>query len=98
MNGPPLVVYASLRGWSPQHFRATLQAYFFPASAAGMLGFWIAGLWVPEVTRYFAMSIVAAVLAVFLGRTINRRLQPETFIRLVHFGLIGIALVLLFQA
>src|SRR5262249_51239910 len=27
MNGPPLVIYGSLRGWSPEHFRATLQGY-----------------------------------------------------------------------
>ncbi len=52
MNGPPLVVYATLRGWTPEHFRATLQGYFLPASAAGMCGFWAAGLWVPEVTRF----------------------------------------------
>ena len=39
MNGPPLVIYGSLRGWSPQHFRATLQAYFLPASILGMIGF-----------------------------------------------------------
>lgn len=32
MNGPPLVVYGSLSGWSPQRFRATLHAYFLPAS------------------------------------------------------------------
>jgi uncharacterized membrane protein YfcA len=25
MNGPPLVMYGALRGWSPRHFRATLQ-------------------------------------------------------------------------
>src|SRR5262249_27695600 len=25
MNGPPLALYGSLRGWSPQNFRATLQ-------------------------------------------------------------------------
>jgi uncharacterized protein len=29
MNGPPLVIYGSLRGWTAQHFRATLQANFF---------------------------------------------------------------------
>jgi uncharacterized membrane protein YfcA len=40
MNGPPLVIYGSLRGWSPQHFRATLQAYFLPASILGMAGYW----------------------------------------------------------
>jgi uncharacterized membrane protein YfcA len=28
MNGPSLVVYGSLRRWSAEHFRATLQAYF----------------------------------------------------------------------
>src|SRR3546814_1460370 len=32
LNGPPLVVYGSMRRWSVQHFRATLQGYFLPAS------------------------------------------------------------------
>src|SRR5262249_31722764 len=27
MNGPPLVIYGTLRGWSAEHFRATLQGY-----------------------------------------------------------------------
>lgn len=98
MNGPPLVVYATLRGWTPRHFRATLQGYFFPASAAGMLGFWLAGLWVPEVTRYFLMSLIPVIIAVLIGRTINRRMHPEAFIWYVHLGLIGIGVILLFQA
>ena len=38
MNGPPLVIYGSLRRWSPQHFRATLQGYFLPASLCGSVG------------------------------------------------------------
>ena len=45
INGPPLAVYGSMRRWSPQHFRATLQGYFLPASAIGMLGYGISGLW-----------------------------------------------------
>ena len=28
MNGPPLAIYGSMRRWSAQHFRATLQGYF----------------------------------------------------------------------
>ncbi len=40
MNGPPLVVYGGMRRWSPQHFRATLQGYFLPASVIGMAGYW----------------------------------------------------------
>ena len=77
MNGPPLVVYATLRGWTPEHFRATLQGYFLPASAAGMFGFWVAGLWVPEVTRYYLLSLAPAVVAVLIGRAANRRMRTR---------------------
>ena len=31
-NGPPVVIYGSLRKWSPATFRATLQGYFFMAA------------------------------------------------------------------
>jgi hypothetical protein len=97
MNGPPLVVYATLRGWTPEHFRATLQGYFLPASAAGLFGFWAAGLWVPDVTRYFLLSVVPAVAAVLLGRAANRRMRPEAFVRYVHLGLIGLGVTLMLQ-
>lgn len=95
MNGPPLVVYGTLRGWSPERFRATLQGYFLPASAAGMCGFWASGLWVPDVTRYYLLSLAPVVVAILLGRAANRRMRPQTFVRYVHMGLIGIGVLLL---
>jgi uncharacterized membrane protein YfcA len=57
MNGPPLAMYGSLRRWSPEHFRATLQAYFLPASLAGMGGYWLGGLWTPAVNRFYLVSL-----------------------------------------
>ena len=98
MNGPPLVVYGALRGWTPERFRATLQGYFLPASAAGLCGFWAAGLWVPEVTRYYLVSLPAAVVAVALGRVANRRMQPEAFARYVHLALVAVGALLLAQS
>jgi uncharacterized membrane protein YfcA len=98
MNGPPLVVYGALRRWSPEHFRATLQGYFLPASLIGMVGYWLAGLWVPAVTRYYLLSLIPAAVAIFLGRAINRRLAGRSFLRYVHLGLIGVGTVLLVQA
>ena len=98
MNGPPLALYGSLRGWPPQQFRATLQGYFLPASAVGMLGYWIEGLWVPAVTRYYLWSLPASLVAILLGREINRRLHGRSFIRYVHVGLIAIGAILLVQA
>ncbi len=98
MNGPPLVFYGAMRRWSPQHFRATLQGYFLPASVAAMAGYWLAGLWVPAVTHYFLLSLTVALPAIFLGRMLNHRLRGEAFLEIVHGGLVCIGITLLIQA
>ncbi len=98
MNGPPLVVYGSLRHWSPEHFRATLQGYFLPASLLGKCGYWLAGLWTPAVTRYYLWSLPIVLATIFLGRAINRRLAGRSFLRIVHSGLLLIGTVLLIQS
>lgn len=98
MNGPPLAIYGAMRRWSAQHFRATLQGYFLPASIIGMAGYWLAGLWVPVVTRYYLLSLVLALPAILLGRVINHRLRGDAFLKYVHVGLVLIGAALLVQA
>jgi uncharacterized protein len=98
MNGPPLVIYGAMRRWSAQHFRATLQGYFLPASLVGMAGYWIAGLWVPAVTRYYLWSLPLILAAILIGRAINHRMTGHAFLRCVHAGLVIIGVALLVQA
>lgn len=98
MNGPPLVIYGSLRGWSPGHFRATLQGYFLPASIVGMCGYWLVGLWTPVVSRYYLVSLPVVLLATFLGRWINQRMKTIHFRMFIHAALIVIGAILLLQA
>jgi uncharacterized membrane protein YfcA len=98
MNGPPLVIYGTLRRWSPERFRATLQGYFLPASVLGFCGYWWAGLWVPAVTRYYLLSLPVVAGAIVLGRAANRRLQGRQFHLYVHSGLLVVGLVLLWQS
>ncbi len=98
MNGPPLVIYGVLRRWSPQRFRATLQSYFLVASMVGMIGFWLADLWVSQVTRYYFLSLPLAFAAIFLGRVVNQRLNSHRFLVYIHCGLLGIAMILLMQS
>jgi uncharacterized membrane protein YfcA len=98
MNGPPLVIYGTLRHWPAAQFRATLQGYFLPASLVGMAGYWLAGLWVPAVTRYYLLSLPVAVASMVLGRVVNRRLAGQSFIRYVHVALIVIGVTLLTQS
>jgi uncharacterized membrane protein YfcA len=98
MNGPPLVIYGSLRHWSPEHFRATLQGYFLPASLLGMCGFWLAGLWTPAVTGYYLWSLPIVLAAIVLGRAINQRLRGRSFLWSIHIGLLLVGAVLLMQS
>ena len=98
MNGPPLAIYGSMRRWSAEHFRATLQAYFLPASLAGMAGYWLGGLWTPAVNRFYLISLPGVLIAIFLGRAINRRMQGRRFVYYVHVALTVIGAVLLVKA
>jgi uncharacterized protein len=98
MNGPPLVIYGAMRRWSPQHFRATLQGYFLPASVVAMAGYWFAGVWIPAVTHYYVVSLLVVLPGIYLGRFINHRLRGDAFLTYVHGGLLCVGAILLIQA
>src|SRR6266481_2734540 len=46
-SGPPVVIYGTLRRWSPEYFRATMQCYFFFTYLATIAGHGVARLWTP---------------------------------------------------
>jgi len=98
MNGPPLVIYGTLRHWSAEQFRATLQGYFLPASLLGMCGYWFFGLWTAAVTCYYLWTLPLVLVAIFLGRAINQRMKGHSFRRYIHVGLLVVGVVLLIQA
>jgi uncharacterized membrane protein YfcA len=98
MNGPPLAVYGALRRWSPQHFRATLQGYFLVASLVGLAGYSALGIWSGTVTRYFLLSLPVVVIAIMIGRSMNRQMRDTGFFRFVYVGLVAIGGILVIQA
>lgn len=98
MNGPPLVIYGSLRRWPAPQFRATLQGYFLPASALCMIGYWRAGLWTHAVTHDYLIALPVLLPVIFVGRWINHRIHPDRFLNYVYMGLMLIGLILLLQA
>ena len=98
LNGPPLAAYGAMRGWTRERFRATLQGYFLPASAAGMCGYAVSGLWKRSVSGLFLWSLPSVLAGVFIGRALNRRLDEERFLRCLHVGLALVGALLLGQA
>jgi uncharacterized membrane protein YfcA len=87
VNGPPLVIYGNMRKWSAKHFRATLQAYFLPASLIGLIGYVVKGLVNREILVYFLASLPAVIPAIFLGRLLNHKLTDSSFFKYVYWGL-----------
>jgi uncharacterized membrane protein YfcA len=98
INGPPLVVYGNMRKWNAKDFRATLQAYFLPASFIGVVGYTIKGLLTITVFKYFLVSLPASLPAIYLGRYLNRKLKDGTFFYYVYWGLILIGLFLMINS
>jgi hypothetical protein len=98
MNGPALAVYGALKQWPPAKFRATLQAYFLPASTMGLIGFWRSGVWTGSVTREFLYAIPVIIPAVLIGRYISNRINQEVFSKYIYVALILVGCVLMIQS
>ena len=98
VNGPPLVVYGNLRNWSAKHFRATLQAYFLPASFIAAIGYFTKGLITLEVLKYFLLSLPAVFPAIFLGRYLNHNIKDKSFFKYVYWGLIAVGSFLIINS
>lgn len=98
VNGPPLVIYGNLRQWDAQYFRATLQAYFFPAGLLSLAGYMSKGLIDQQSILYFMYSIPAIIPAIYIGRYLNKQLKGRKFYQYVYGGLILIGLILIINS
>lgn len=94
-SGPPVVLYGALRRWSPVYFRANIQGYFAAASVLTVTGQGLSGLWTVEVWQLFGLALPLALLAVFLGSKLNRRLPVQHFERVIYGALVVLGVVLL---
>lgn len=93
-NGPPVVVYGTLREWPAGSFRATLQSYFLPTGFLILLSHGLAGLWTPTVLRLYAVALPVVFLAVWLGSRLNRSIPRGKFDKYVHLFLIVVGATL----
>ncbi len=97
-NGPPIVIYSSLKKWNPQNFRATLQGYFFTTGILVIAGHGIAGNYTSEVLSYFAYSIPIVLVAVFIGAKINKRITIERFHKYIYMILLVLGTILIINS
>ena len=93
-NGPPVVIYGTLRRWSPARFRATMQGYFLPTMLLVTTGHGLSGLWSRQVWLLFAFAIPGLLAAIWLGGRLNARIPAGRFDRLIYGALILLGLLM----
>ena len=96
-NGPPVVIYGTLRQWDPEKFRATLQGYFFPTGSLIAIGHCIGGLWTKSVLVNYAFSLPVILVAIFLGGRINRKIPKARFDNYIYVFLVILGVCLLIE-
>jgi len=96
-NGPLIVMYGTLRQWSPETYRATLQGYFFFTGFLILLGHATAGLWTRTVFTYYLLALPVVLLGVWVGDKIHKTIAKGKFDRYIYMLLTLLGMFLFIQ-
>lgn len=97
-SGPPVIMFLSAKGMSPQAFRSTLQSFFFSTGAAIVAGHALWGNITTDVLNYFWVGLPAVIIAFVAGEKLLHRFDANRFYRWVYALLIAIGAALLVKA
>lgn len=95
VGGPPVLMYGSLRGWSPEQFRAGVQSSYLPISILTLISHGAAGLWTVPVVQTYLLMIPIGLIATTIGNRLNHRLPAQQFRGLVYGLLVILGILML---
>jgi uncharacterized membrane protein YfcA len=93
-SGLVITIYATLRHWSPDRFRSTLQSYFVFTGLLILASHGLAGLWTSDVLRLYVASLPLVLMGIFLGGKLNRFIPQGQFDGYVNVGLLVMGVLL----
>ncbi len=95
VGGPPVIMYGSLRGWSPGQFRAGVQSSYLPISILTLVSHGAAGFWTVPVVQTYLLMIPIGLIATTIGNRLSHRLPARQFHGLVYGLLVLLGIVML---
>ncbi|MWV42131.1 TSUP family transporter [Paenibacillus sp. HJL G12] len=95
INGVPVMIYGTLRRWSPERLRGTLQAHFLISGVLVVIGHALGGLWTADAFILYAYSLPVILLATGLGVLLNKRIPAKKFERILFIIIIALGILLL---
>lgn len=95
-SGPPVILYADCRRWSPETFKSNLQGYFVVISVGVIASHALNGNLTSQVWSLFWWTTPFILVGLVAGLSLDRWLKPETFRKLVLWLLVVMGLRLIF--
>jgi len=95
VNGPPVVVYTSLKSWTKDEIVITLQSLFVMSWLFISVTHCLHGTVTDRVIMSFALSVPAIILGIAAGTLLYRRVNLENFKKLLYLLLIILSAMLL---
>jgi len=97
-DGPPLVIYGSVKRWSKQSFRSILQACFLVNGLLIVACHGAGGLVTRDVLTYCVYGIPGMAAGLLIGTLLDRRINHALFHRLLVWLILLLATALLARA
>ncbi len=94
-NGPPVIVYGSIRRWPKEQFKSVLQSMFIVNGVFIVAGHAGAGLITKEVLYYCLYGVPASLAGMVFGFLLDRRLNAAYFRKIVLALILILGIVLL---
>ncbi len=95
--GPPVVIYVTLKGWSKDEVKSTLQGYFFILAFLIIAAHALKGLLKVQTFISYFEFLPAVLLGLFLGHALYYRLSFKTYLRILYLVLILAGLLALYR-
>lgn len=94
-GGPPFVIYGNLSKWQREEFKSNLPGLFILNSVVVVTSHILAGHYTSIVLRDVAIGLAPMFVGLFLGWRLDKRINPETFRKMVLILLVVIGVRLI---
>jgi len=95
-NGPAIVIYTSLKKWSADEIKVTMQSFFLASGVMIVFSHSVSGLLNCEIIKNWLTALPVLLGGIYAGIILYNRINLTIFRRMVLFMLIILAMMLLF--
>jgi uncharacterized membrane protein YfcA len=96
--GPPVIIYTSLRLWTKDQMKATLQGFFLISGVIIVLSHAVSGLTTGSVLRFYGVALPSLILGTYVGSRLYGIIPEPGYRKVVLFLLAGLGIFMLVGA